>query len=294
MTIQPPMNISQGNIDNYCYETCAYTFKYKASTSCTVTNYGTYLQLSYDAGSSPVTFNGNDYNVNNIKIYSPSLHYFNNGTQTEGEIIITHNPISVGMPLIVCIPLSSRMGKSGEASQIITNIINETAKVELKKGDKPLDIKSLTYYDLSGIVPKSPFYYYHDVTGDNIIVYGLQDAISIDSSVLEQLKKMITEETNVEYPSVDYYYYNKYGPTVGGGSGDGEIYIDCQPTGNSEETTEVEYSKPPVNNDLGSFFNSKVLTIIIAALVFVMLIVLIHRVLVYFSWKKPVRIVAPQ
>jgi len=164
--------------------------------------------------------------------------------------------------------------------------------LELKKGDKPSDIKSLTNYDLNRVVPKSPFYFYYDVTGDNIIVYGLQDAISIDSSTLEKLKKMITEETIVEYPTVDYYYYNKYGPTVGGGSGDGEIYIDCQPTGNSEDTTEVEYAKPPINNDLGSFFNSKVLTIIIAALVFVMLIVLIHRVLVYFSWKKPARIVA--
>ena len=72
-----------------------------------------------------------------------------------------------------------------------------------------------------------------------------------------------------------------------GGDDSDEIYIDGQPTGNSEETTEVEYSKSPTNNDLGSFFNSQVFIFIIAALIFVILIVVIHKIIVYFSKGTP-------
>ena len=77
MTSQSPMNISKSRWDNYCDEKCAYSFDYKTSGNCNVNNYGSYLQLSYDASNPPpVTFNGYTYYVEKIEIYSPSLHLF--------------------------------------------------------------------------------------------------------------------------------------------------------------------------------------------------------------------------
>jgi carbonic anhydrase len=281
MTSQSPMNISKSHWDNYCDEKCAYSFDYKTSSNCNVNNYGSYLQLSYDSSNPPpVIFNTYTYYVEKIEIYCPSLHLFN-GVQVDGELIITHSPTSMGAPLMVCIPLSSAKAQTNASTQIITDIINGSTQLKPNSGEA-VSIK-LNDYNLNSIVPRSPFYYYEDNNGNNIVVYGLQDAISINSSTISTLKTMITATTDIKYPSVDYYYLNKNGPTVGGGSGDGQIYIDCQPTGNSEDTTAVEYSKPAIVNNLGNFFNSQIAVFLVAAFIFVVLIILIHKLLIYLT-----------
>jgi carbonic anhydrase len=284
MTTQKPMDISPNKWDNYCDEKCAYSFKYKTSSTCTVKNYGSYLHLNYDPSvPPPVTFNANSYNVDNIEIYSPSLHLFN-GNKADGELIITHMPVSIGKPLMVCIPLNSMNVNSSAATQIVTDIIN--GSTQLAANGDAINLK-LNDYNLSSIVPQTPFYYYKNTDDENnIIVYGIKNSISINKSVIDTLQKIITPVTDIKYPTVELFEYNKFGPSMGGSGGD-EIYIDCQPTGNSEETTEVEYSKSPTNNDLGSFFNSQVFIFIIAALIFVMLIVIIHKIMVYFSTSSP-------
>jgi hypothetical protein len=172
---------------------------------------------------------------------------------------------------------------SSAATQIVTDIINETT--QLAANGDAINIK-LNDYNLNSIVPQTPYYYYEDSNGNNVIVYGLKTSISINKSVIDTLQKTIIPVTDVKYPSVEFFQYNKFGPSMGGSGGD-EIYIDCQPTGNTEETTEVEYSKSPTNNDLGSFFNSQVFIFIIAALIFVMLIVIIHKIMVYLSTSSP-------
>jgi hypothetical protein len=167
------------------------------------------------------------------------------------------------------------------STQIITDIINGSTQLKPNSGEA-VSVK-LNDYNLNSIVPTSPFYYYEDDNGNNIVVYGLQDAISISSVTTNTLKTLITATTDIKYPAVDYYYLNKNGPTVGGGNGDGQIYIDCQPTGNSEDTTAVEYSKPAIVNNLGNFFNSQIAVFLVAAFIFVVLIILIHKLFVYLS-----------
>jgi len=292
MTSQSPMNISKSHWDNYCDEKCAYSFDYKTSSNCNVNNYGSYLQLSYDTSNPPpVTFNGYTYYVEKIEIYSPSLHLFN-GVQVDGEIIITHQPTSMGAPLMVCIPLSSAKVQTSGATQIFTDIINGSTQLKPNSGEA-ISIK-LNNYNLNNIVPQTPFYYYEDNKG-NVVVFGLENAVYIDSAAKDTLKTIITPVTNVEFPRVEYYSLNKYGPVVGGGNGDGQIYIDCQPTGNSEETTEVQYSKPAIVNNLGGFFNSQVGILIAAAFIFIVLILLIYRLIMFISGgaaKKAVNAVA--
>jgi len=280
MTSQSPMNISKNNWDNYCDEKCAYSIDYKTSANCTAKNYGSYLQLSYDSSMPPpVTFNGYTYNVESVEIYSPSLHYFN-GVQADGEVIITHQPTGMGAPLMVCIPLNSLKAQTSSATQLIANIVNGSMQLKPNSGDAT-NIK-LNDYNLNNVVPQTPFYYYEDKKG-NIIVYGLENAIYIDSATKDSLKSIIIPATDLEYPSVEYYSLNKHGPMVGGGTGDGQIYIDCQPTGNTEETMEVEYSKPATVNNLETLFNGQVGIFIAAIFIFIVLIVLIYKLLMYLS-----------
>jgi len=284
MTSNDSMNISMNKMDNYCDEKCAYSFNYQISNVCTATNYGSYLYLNYiESGTSaPVTFNSNTYKVDRVEIYSPSLHNFN-GKSVEGEIIITHTPTSIGKPLIVCVPLSASGKQATTGTQIVTDIINAAVKKPLKQGEPTMNIK-LNDYTLNSIIPVTPFFYYTGENDYHIIVYGIGHAISINSSVIENLQKLITPVTDVKYPSVEYLQYNKVGPS--NGINDGQIYIDCQPTGNSEETEQVEYTKSETTNDLSTFFNSQVFLFIISAIIFVILIVIIHKFLVYLTSGK--------
>jgi hypothetical protein len=277
-----PMNISMNRLDNYCDEKCAYSFNYQISNICNATNYGSYLYLNYfDSGTvSPVTFNANTYKVENIEIYSPSLHYFNNQT-IDGEVIITHIPTSIGKPLIVCIPISVTGRQATTATQIIEDIINAAVGKPLKQGDPTMTIK-LNNYSLNSIVPVTPFFFYTDTNDYNIVVYGLSNAISVNQSVIAGLQTIITGVSDIKYPSVQYLEYNKTGPSMGL-NGESQIYIDCQPTGNSEETEQVTYSKNATNNDMGSVLNSPVVIFIVAALIFVFLIIMIHNFLVYLT-----------
>jgi hypothetical protein len=279
MTTSSAMNISTNGYDNFCDEKCAYSFKYQVSNTCTITNYGSYLYLNYiDSGTvPPVIFNLNKYNVENIEIYSPSLHNFN-GQIVEGEIIITHTPVSTGSRLIVCIPISVNGNTTNTATQIITDIITGAYTYPLKYTNPPTSMPlKLNDYTLNSIVPFKPFYFYTGNNNDNIIVYSLENAISVNQSVIDGLQTIISPLDDVKYPKVDYFYMNKYGPSNNDNSE--EIYIDCKPTGNSRESEEVEFSKSASKNDLGSLLNSDTLFYIISIIVFIAIIKGMHWLL---------------
>ena len=72
-----PIDISMRNITGECILKCSYTHNYVQSNSAS-TNQGDYISLSYNASPAPpVQYNNNNYVVNNIRIYFPSLHSFN-------------------------------------------------------------------------------------------------------------------------------------------------------------------------------------------------------------------------
>ncbi len=72
------------------------------------------------------------------------------------------------------------------------------------------------------------------------------------------------------------------------GEGDGEIYIDCSPTGNSEEEINVTNVnvKSQTQNDLGSILSSPVFTILISSVLFVVVILLMYKMLMYMTDDK--------
>ena len=77
-----PIDISLSKITGKCDYKCSYSFNYNNS-SCVATNRREYLKLSYDKSSSPpVLYNSSGYDVEEIRLYIPSLHSYS-GTKTD-------------------------------------------------------------------------------------------------------------------------------------------------------------------------------------------------------------------
>lgn len=97
-----PINITD-KPNGTCNLKCKYTFKYK-DTNTVLKNKNFYLSLTHERSyPSPVKYNEFDYNVDEVRMYSPSLHSYN-GTKSDAELIIKHSSINGGL-LFVCIPI---------------------------------------------------------------------------------------------------------------------------------------------------------------------------------------------
>lgn len=238
------MNISTSGITNYCYEKCAISFNYSTSSSCIVTNEGTSLLFSYDAtNTTPVTFDNIQYNVSSINLYAPSLHLFN-GSTTTAELVITHNTINGSDLLYICIPVNST---SNNTCPILNTILNEVINTNIDTAGETTNNLVVDNYNLNQIVPyKSYFYYQQNRVNNtnyinNVIVYGLSDAIYINNHVLTGIVSYITPYTEVLFPSEPNLNFNSKGPSTNDIGGD--IYINCQPVDSSTEEVEVAFKQ---------------------------------------------------
>ena len=231
-----PIDISRANITGKCDLKCEFSFHYNDSV-CVATNRGNYISLSYDPSSSPpVTYNSSSYDVTEVRIYSPSLHSFN-GTKTDGEFIIIHNSASGSNPLFVCIPVKS--SNTGETSgKNLTSIIQTVASNAPAEDEKTT--VAISRFNLNAFVPRKPFFSYtatepfQPCSSGKIeyIVFSTDTAIGVGEKVIGALQKVISENS-YDIKLSPGLFFNEKGPTNGPGSD--QIYIDCQPVGESDE-----------------------------------------------------------
>jgi carbonic anhydrase len=273
------INISQQNVQGKCDLKCAYNFKYSESNS-TAKNNGIMINLTYDNGSNPpVSYNTQNYTVSNISIVSPSVHTFNN-TTANAEIIIEHVPSKGGQNFYVGIPivLSS---ESSSASNILTDIIQSVANNAPADGESTN--LSISDFTLQKIVPQKPYFSYTDLNNSDWIVFGLQDAIPLSSSILKTLGNII--KPYAMSTTGNSLFYNSTGPNTTS-IGDG-IYISCQPTGSSEEEVDVVYEKNQVNYDLSTLFNNPtfllIFQIILGIIIFIVVMFGLNYAYTYFT-----------
>ena len=89
-----PIDISMSKITGKCDLKCSYSFNYNNS-SCVATNRGDYISILYDKSTAPpVLYNATGYDVQEIRLYAPSLHSYND-SKTDGELIIIHSFIII-------------------------------------------------------------------------------------------------------------------------------------------------------------------------------------------------------
>lgn len=263
-----PIDISMSSIKGKCDQFCLYSCKY-TPTSSIATNQGSYISLSYDnASTSPVTYNKQSYTVDQIRIYFPSLHSYNS-KRVVGEFIITHIPVMGGDPLLVCIPIKPT-GIQSSSAMMLAKVIQDVSTKAPNSGETTQVFSKL---DLSKMIPKAPFFSY---TGTlpyqpyngtvNYVVFNVSNgAFDIDPNVLNRLKGVITPHTSplVARTASDHsgnVFYNKTGPVPM--SQDGDIYIECAPTGASDDETTINDKDDGSDNsgssniDIGAFFKS--------------------------------------
>jgi carbonic anhydrase len=267
-----PINISLSSITGKCDYKCAYNFNYNNS-SCIATNRGDYLSLSYDNSSShPVIYNASNYDVNEIRLYTPSLHSYS-GSKTDGELIIIHNPITGAVPLLICIPIKSN-NNSSVSSLLFKTIVDNVANSAPADGETTTVSLGNQQFNLNDLVPKKPFFAYSATepyqpcsTNVNLLVYdSLTVSLDIMPDTLTKLQSII-QNNSYDIKTGPNLFYNEKGPNLGGG---GDIYIDCQPVGESEETTEII-------TDMGStsfkdFFKNSYLKFILFMLLFIIVL----------------------
>lgn len=237
-----PINISSQNVAGECKLKCDYSFNYSSISNPTATNFGTYIQLTYNDNPS-VTYNNIQYKVSSINIYSPSLHYYNGGYVT-GEICITHAPLYGGNSLMVYIPISV-YGITVSGSIVINNIIKAVSTMAPSAGQNTN--KGTGTFTLNDVVPKKSFYTYSTGSRD-VIVYGFSDAIGITNDTLSTLQKIIKQVTsNPAVVSVPI-YVNNGGPSMSASLSN--LTMDCQALDIGEPMEDYVKNKSSSMNDL--------------------------------------------
>jgi carbonic anhydrase len=268
-----PIDISLSSITGKCDYKCAYSFNYNNS-SCVATNRGDYLSLSYDNSSShPVVYNASNYDVKEIRLYTPSLHSYS-GSKTDGELIIIHNPITGAVPLLVCIPIKNN-NTSSVSSLLFKTLVDTVANSAPADGESTTVPLGNQQFNLTDLVPKKPFFSYSATepyqpcsTNVNLIVYdSLTASLDIMSDTLTKLKSII-QSNDYDIKTGPKLFYNEKGPNKSSG---GDIYIDCQPVGESEETTEI-ITDMGSTNSFKDFLNNPYLKFILFGLLFVFIL----------------------
>ena len=250
-----PINISTTANVLSCEIFCAYMHQYKDS-ACTVTQFPTYLKLSYDATTSAaVTFNKEGYNVREINIYAPSIHMYN-GSPADAEMLIIHD--GAGKKLIVSLPLVQSNGAAKSAT-ILDNIITKFSSTFDKTKTNDSQLVNVENYNLENFIPSAPYFFYMggapfspcDGQYSFLVFDKTKSPVTISSATLATLTGLITP-SGIKAVARSDYYYNSSGPNVKPGSGKkDEIYIECNPTG---EDGEILYQTPP--STLGPDMNS--------------------------------------
>ena len=114
---------------------------------------------------------------------------------------------------------------------------------------------------------------------------------------MKGLKSILTQtpaSVGMTFPSGPLLYINSTGPTNGPGGSDDQIYISCQPTGNSEETEEVSYIKPSITNDLSinGILNNTVVVFILASLFTILFLYALYTLINYVSNGSAAKVVS--
>lgn len=234
------INISQGNVAGPCNLKCAYSFQYPVS-SCVATHSDFNITLSYDKSNSPpVNYNGNKYQVTSVSLHPGSFVLYFNQNQSDACLLITHEAVLGGPYLLVVIPIKKSASTIASTS-ILTEIINTVSSGAPNIGEKTT--VNLSNYSLNHIVPNKPFYQLSEY-GSDFIIFGIENAIPLSEETLKKLNTLCTDfmSTSTFDPkqqSPAKIFYNKDGPSKEGS----DIYIDCQPVNDSEDTVEVPVNK---------------------------------------------------
>lgn len=231
-----PINVESTN--NKCDLNCNFSYTY-GSSDLSVSNNDEYLSFSYD-GKAKVLFNGDNYSVQDIRLYKPSLNSYY-GSKVDAELFI-HHISATGQNLLLCIPIK----ENSAASASKTTFNNIIPFIPSKSGET--QTININNYTLNHFIPKSGFYSYKGnlpykpCNGDyNIILFDSNTSINMESKDLSTIASVLkTLNTNAKKANSTKLQYNSKGTQHSSTNGEDEIYIDCQPINGDGDLGEVQ------------------------------------------------------
>lgn len=247
MSCTAPVNLTSTNVGS-CHLKCDYAFSY-GDSNATITNNATYISLSYDQlAQPPVIYNADKYQVREVRIYSPSLHRYE-GQQADAEMLVMHS--SGSKKLIVSVPLvvsSSRTKSSRFLDQVadymrnFTSSSGQTASMGNATWNLNDFIPEKRYFSYSGTAPFPPCN-----NGYDFVAFSTSDyaQASISSNALASIKSGISNSGIAVKSNTLFYSTNTAKASLDSVSDD--IYISCQPVGESEEKTVVSNGNGQAN-----------------------------------------------
>jgi len=286
-----PIDISISKIIGKCDLKCSYSFHYYNS-SCIATNRGDYVSISYDKSSPPpVLYNAIGYDVKEIRLYIPSLHSYND-SKTDGELVIVHISNTGSEPLLVCIPIKSN-NTSSISAMFFKTLIDTVASNAPSEGETTT--VNIPKFNLDLLVPKKPFFSYSATEpyqpcteNVNYIVFDpLQVSLDMMPDSLTKLQSIILSNP-YDIKTGPNLFFNEKGPIIGG-SGSGEIYIDCQPVGSSDKSIEIvtDMGSSPYPTTVSEWLNNPTVKLLLGSLLFIVILYIVKYLL---DMIKPVKL----
>ena len=232
-----PINITV-NKDSKCNLQCSYSFSYPP-TSLKIYRYGPIYLIPDDTVQPPVIYNNNNYNVQAIYIFRPSLHKFA-GVSADAEMIIVHYSEKSPKALLVCIPITKSSTSTTEATTFLDLIGLEISRTGT--GSDGETVFNNPTFTLNKFVPMKPYISYSGSNGSeestmDFIVFQKENSVYMSVATFN----ILTDDTkgSALWPAFNYLrvvnksetsaiFYNSTGPVVRAGD---SIYISCQPTG---------------------------------------------------------------
>ena len=235
--------------------------------------------MQTDASSMPpVIYNNQNYDVTKVYISYPSYHSYA-GQKADAELIIDHSNTANNKILKVCVPIMQSSSSTAESVTYFDLIIGEIQRTAPSAG-------KTTHYNnptlsLAKFVPLKPYYSYSSMDGMDVIAFGKEDAIAMSPSAFIALKAVTQRRVilSTKPNPTTGVFYNAKGPVQ---PNSGEIYIDCQPTGDDGE---ILVSVKP---DSGGLMNNETLN---AILNMQMVKVLVGALMMVLIWKAATKVI---
>ncbi len=223
-----------------CSLKCKYSYNYPA-TELQGIHKNEYISYRVNPKqNTPVQYGDSNYDVEEFRIYHPSLHKFV-GDKADAEMIIIHRNNMGSEKLLVCIPMVVK-DVANDNTIMLDNIISEVAR--RANSNENSTVINLAGFTLNKFIPKKkPFIIYKGTTPYspctnatvNYIVFTKSDAITITPGSMKTLSTIVApQKYNVKSDPKSGFFYNKDGPTLGTSMSD-DIYIECKPTGSDGE-----------------------------------------------------------
>lgn len=243
-----PINVSSTN--NKCKLSCSFKYDYGIS-SLIVTNKGNHLSFNYDA-KTDVVYNNENYNVKDIRLYSPSLNHYQ-GNRFDAELII-HHTSNTAKNFLVCIPIKQDDSKS--PSELLFHKIipfspsntNEQQSINVNNYTLNHFVPKAGYYAYKGSLPYQPCNGTYD-----ILLFEPSSAINMNKTDMRVLNSVISKiKTNIKPIEKENYYYNEDGTMENEFTGD-DIYIDCHEVDEDGNIVENERTDNETNGERRSY-----------------------------------------